>query len=290
MFGSVQSPSHKVPGYSSPIVALRKHLDLYANIRPVASVPGMPGPDVNMVIVRENTECLYIKKEEIREAADGTKIAFATRQISEYASDRIGRMAFELALRRGAERAAPGAPATFWKGPPKVTICHKSNVLSVTDGLFRETVHAVKAKANGKYDSVLVDEQLIDSMMLKIYLDATPFDVVVAPNLYGDILSDGAAALVGSLGLVPSVNAGDKFVMGEPVHGSAPDIAGKGIANPIASIRSAALMLSHMGYLEAANRINSAVDSVLQEKKVATPDLGGKSSTTEVTEAILNKL
>jgi homoisocitrate dehydrogenase len=165
MFGSVQSPSHKVPGYSSPIVALRKHLDLYANIRPVASVPGTAGPAVNMVIVRENTECLYIKKEEIKELADGSKIAFATRQISERASERIGRMAFELALRRGAERAAPGAPETFWKGPPKVTIVHKSNVLAVTDGLFRETVRAVKENDGGRYDGVEIHEQLVDSMV-----------------------------------------------------------------------------------------------------------------------------
>lgn len=116
------------------------------------------------------------------------------------------------------------------------------------------------------------------------------FDVAVAPNLYGDIISDGAAALVGSLGLVPSVNAGDNFVMGEPVHGSAPDIAGKGIANPIASVRSAALMLSSMGYTDAAAKINAAVDQVILENKVSTPDLGGKSTTEEVTEAILKNL
>lgn len=291
MFGSVQSPSHKVPGYSSPIVALRKHLDLYANIRPVLSVPGTPGPAVNMVIVRENTECLYIKKEELVQNPDGTKTAFATRQISQYASERIGRMAFELALRRGAERAAPGAPETFWQGPPKVTIVHKSNVLAVTDGLFRETVRAVKEQdAGGRYNGVTLEEQLVDSMVYKLFRDPSEFDVAVAPNLYGDIISDGAAALVGSLGLVPSVNAGDKFVMGEPVHGSAPDIAGKNIANPIASIRSAALMLSSMGYTEAATKINVAVDEVIRQNKFVTPDLGGSSSTNEVTEAILKAL
>lgn len=168
MFGSVQSPSHKVPGYSSPIVALRKHLDLYANIRPVSSVPGTPGPAVNMVIVRENTECLYIKKEEIHDNPDGSKTAFATRQITSRASERIGRMAFELALRRGQERAAPGATATFWKGPPKVTIVHKSNVLSVTDGLFRETVRGVKENSGGRYDGVDMDEQLVDSMVYRM--------------------------------------------------------------------------------------------------------------------------
>jgi homoisocitrate dehydrogenase len=289
MFGSVQSPSHKVEGYSSPIVALRKHLDLYANIRPVASVPGTPGPEVNLVIVRENTECLYVKQEVIEDTADGGKIARATRQITSYASERVGRMAFELALRRGQERAAPGAPATFWKGNPLVTISHKSNVLSVTDGLFRETVRSVKEKSD-RYNGVDMNEQLVDSMVYRLFREPQVFDVVVAPNLYGDILSDGAAALVGSLGLVPSVNAGDNFVMGEPVHGSAPDIAGKGIANPIASIRSAALMLSSLGYTEAANRINAAVDKVIVENKFATPDLGGKSTTVEVTEAVLKYL
>lgn len=173
MFGSVSSPSHKVAGYSSPIVALRKHLDLYANIRPVSSVPGTPGPAVNMVIVRENTECLYIKKEEIHDNPDGSKTAFATRQITSRASERIGRMAFELALRRGQERAAPGATETFWKGPPKVTIVHKSNVLSVTDGLFRETVRSVKENAAGRYDGVDMEEQLVDSMVYRMFREVS---------------------------------------------------------------------------------------------------------------------
>ncbi|ORY25635.1 putative isocitrate dehydrogenase [Naematelia encephala] len=292
MFGSVSSPSHKVAGYSSPIVALRKHLDLYANIRPVTSVPGLPGPRVNMVIVRENTECLYIKREELQTAADGTRIAFATRQISETASTRIGKMAFELALTRGKERetARNNGQEVLWKGKPKVTIVHKSNVLSVTDGLFRESVRAVKEGAAGRYDGIDMEEQLVDSMVYRMFREPEIFDVAVAPNLYGDIISDGAAALVGSLGLVPSINAGDSFIMGEPVHGSAPDIEGKNIANPIASIRSAALMLSSLGYIEQAAKINIAVDAVLAEGTYLTPDLGGKSSTTDVTEAILKKL
>lgn len=167
MFGAVSSPSKGVTGYSSPIVALRKHLDLYANIRPVASVPGTPGKDVNMVIVRENTECLYVKQETIETLADGTKKAIAIRQITERASSRIGRMAFEIALKRGEERKLnPGG--TFWKGPPKVTIIHKSNVLSVTDGLFRETVRAVKEKdTENRYKDVLLEEQIVDSMVYK---------------------------------------------------------------------------------------------------------------------------
>ncbi|KAJ9106091.1 homoisocitrate dehydrogenase [Naganishia friedmannii] len=290
MFGAVSSPSNKVEGYSSPIVALRKHLDLYANIRPVASVPGMEGKQINMVIVRENTECLYVKQEKMETLADGTKKATAIRQITERASSRIGRMAFELALKRAEERSAnPGG--SFWKGAPKVTIIHKSNVLSVTDGLFRETVRAVKEKdASNRYASVDLEEQIVDSMVYRLFREPEIFDVTVAPNLYGDIISDGAAALVGSLGLVPSINAGDHFAMGEPVHGSAPDIEGKGIANPIATIRSAALLLSHLGYTGPAARINAAVNSVLLEGQVSTPDLGGKSSTNEVIDAVIRKL
>ncbi|WWC96195.1 hypothetical protein V866_003062 [Kwoniella sp. B9012] len=294
MFGSVSSPSHKVAGYSSPIVALRKHLDLYANVRPVSSVP-IPNQksyhQCDMVIVRENTECLYIKKEEIKTNDDGSKIALATRQITSRASSRIGKMAFEIALRRGQERqqAKQAGKDVWWNGEPKVTIVHKSNVLSVTDGLFRESVRAIK-EGTDRYNGVKMEEQLVDSMVYRMFREPEIFDVAVAPNLYGDIISDGAAALVGSLGLVPSINAGDDFVMGEPVHGSAPDIEGQNIANPIASIRSAALLLSSLGYVEPASRINAAVDAVLTEGQYLTPDLGGKSSTTDVTEAILKRL
>ncbi|KAG7571551.1 hypothetical protein FFLO_00567 [Filobasidium floriforme] len=289
MFGAVSSPSHKVAGYSSPIVALRKHMDLYANIRPVASVPGQDGKQINMVIVRENTECLYVKQEEVTTLPDGTKKAIAIRQITERASSRIGRMAFELALKRGQEREI-NPSASFWKGPPKVTIIHKSNVLSATDGLFRETVRSVKESDEARYSSILLEEQIVDSMVYRLFREPEIFDVTVAPNLYGDIISDGAAALVGSLGLVPSLNAGDSFAMGEPVHGSAPDIEGQGIANPIATIRSTALLLSHLGHTEQAARINQAVNSVLLEGRFLTPDLGGKSKTDEVIDAILKKL
>ncbi|WRT67873.1 uncharacterized protein IL334_004847 [Kwoniella shivajii] len=294
MFGSVSSPSHKVEGYSSPIVALRKHLDLYANVRPVSSVP-IPGQyspaQCDMVIVRENTECLYIKKEEIKTREDGSKIALATRQITSTASTRIGKMAFEIALRRGKEReqAKKDGKKVWWNDIPKVTIVHKSNVLSVTDGLFRESVRAVK-DGNERYDGIKMEEQLVDSMVYRMFREPEIFDVAVAPNLYGDIISDGAAALVGSLGLVPSINAGDNFIMGEPVHGSAPDIEGQNIANPIASIRSAALLLSSLGYVEPASRINAAVDAVLAEGQYLTPDLGGKATTSDVTDAILKRL
>ncbi|KAI9476068.1 MAG: hypothetical protein EXX96DRAFT_575658 [Benjaminiella poitrasii] len=293
LFGAVSSPSHKVAGYSSPIVALRKHLDLYANVRPVKSVqsPAFSNQKaLDMLIIRENTECLYIKSE--REEVDpktGLKVAWADRKISEYASQRIGQMAFNMALTRQKLRSEIPLEKRFWKHEPRVTIVHKSNVLSVSDGLWRETVRKVKEN-DSRYNGVDMEEQLVDSMVYRMFREPEEFDVVVAPNLYGDILSDGAAALVGSLGLVPSANVGDHFVMGEPVHGSAPDIAGKGIANPIASIRSAGMLLEHMGYTSQALKIYDAVDQVLAAGQILTPDLGGNSTTEQVTEAVLKNL
>ncbi|KAL0078232.1 isocitrate dehydrogenase NAD-dependent subunit 2 [Phycomyces blakesleeanus] len=294
LFGAVSSPSHKVAGYSSPIVALRKHLDLYANVRPVISVKSASTPnqkELDMLIIRENTECLYIKSERIeQDPKTGLKVAYADRKISEYASKRIGAMAFNMALTRQKLREQKPLAQRFWKHAPRVTIVHKSNVMSVTDGLFRETVRAVKESNPELYSGVDMDEQLVDSMVYRMFREPEAFDVVVAPNLYGDIISDGAAALVGSLGVVPSANVGDSFVMGEPVHGSAPDIAGKGIANPIAAIRSAGLLLEHMGHTAHALAMYDAVNAVLADASVLTPDLGGKSSTNDVVEAVLKHL
>ncbi|KAG0241272.1 homoisocitrate dehydrogenase [Actinomortierella wolfii] len=290
LFGAVSSPSHKVAGYSSPIVALRKHLDLYANVRPVASVAGANQKQLDMLIIRENTECLYIKQERLETDANGQKVAWADRKITEHASKRAGVMAFNMALMRDKLRQSLPPSERLWQGKPKVTIVHKSNVLSVSDGLWRETVRAVKENNPEQYSGVDMEEQLVDSMVYRMFREPEAFDVVVAPNLYGDIISDGAAALVGSLGLVPSANVGDNFVVGEPVHGSAPDIAGQQKANPIAAIRSAGLLLEHMGYASDAARIYQAVDSVLREGTIKTPDLGGKNTTQEVTDAICKRL
>ncbi|ORX47797.1 Isocitrate/isopropylmalate dehydrogenase [Hesseltinella vesiculosa] len=294
LFGAVSSPSHKVAGYSSPIVALRKHLDLYANVRPVVSVPSPAFPnqrELDMLIIRENTECLYIKSERQEiDTATGLKVAYADRKISEYASKRVGTMAFNMALSRQKLREQKPMNQRFWKNNPRVTIVHKSNVMSITDGLWRETVRAVKENNSEQYGSVDMEEQLVDSMVYRMFREPETFDVVVAPNLYGDIISDGAAALVGSLGVVPSANVGDTFVMGEPVHGSAPDIAGKGIANPIAAIRSAALLLEHLGHPEHASKLYDAVNAVLADGQTLTPDLGGISTTDQVVDAILKKL
>jgi len=275
MFGAVSSPSHKVEGYSSPIVALRKELDLYANLRPVVcDAESSPFKNaIDMMIVRENTECLYVKQEKLSVLPDGTKSAVATRVITEKASRRIGQMAFNLAVQRS--KKSPRKP--------KVTIVHKSNVLSVTDGLFRETVREVSLS----YKDVTVEEQIVDSMVYRLFRDPHNFDVIVAPNLYGDILSDGAAALVGSLGLVPGANVGDNFYLAEPVHGSAPDIAGKGIANPIAAIRSAAMLLDKLGFTGQASLIEEAIQTTLSNG-IRTPDIGGKSTTSQLTESIIS--
>ncbi|KAF3909451.1 hypothetical protein AA313_de0202806 [Arthrobotrys entomopaga] len=289
LFGAISSPSTKVPGYSSPIVALRKRLSLYANVRPVKSVAGVRRP-VDMVIVRENTEDLYVKEEKTYDTPQGP-VAEAIKRISAFASTNIGKMAFEIAATRNRQRLAN--PAASIHKQAKVTITHKSNVLSQTDGLFRETVRAVyesdKQGANA-YKDVKVEEQIVDSMVYRMFREPEVFDVVVAPNLYGDILSDGAAALVGSLGLVPSANVGEGFAIGEPCHGSAPDIQGLGIANPIATIRSTALMLDFMGLEDAAAKIYDAVDANLAEGRLLSPDMGGKAKTQEVVDDVVKRL
>ncbi|KAI9796744.1 MAG: homoisocitrate dehydrogenase [Piccolia ochrophora] len=287
LFGAVSSPTTKVAGYSSPIVALRKRLDLYANVRPVKTIPSAASP-IDLVIVRENTEDLYVKEERTYPSPTG-RVAEAVKRISEHASLRIARTAGDIALRRAAIRAQPGVQSLHAANPPRVTITHKSNVLSQTDGLFREACRAA-LEGDVRYEPVRVDEQIVDSMVYKLFRQPGSYDVIVAPNLYGDILSDGAAALVGSLGLVPSANVGDGFVIGEPCHGSAPDIQGLGIANPIATMRSAGLMLEFLAEETAAARVYTAVDGCLEEGKVLPPDLGGAATTEQVVEDVLKRL
>ncbi|OJD13671.1 hypothetical protein AJ78_05886 [Emergomyces pasteurianus Ep9510] len=292
LFGAVSSPSTKVAGYSSPIVALRKRLDLYANVRPVRTTARSSGPHpIDLVIVRENTEDLYVKEEKTYDSPNG-KVSEAIKRISEHASFRIATMAGDIALRRQKIRDATAASdrkLNTTRSKPMVTITHKSNVLSQTDGLFRET--ARRALAQSRFaDTVTVEEQIVDSMVYKLFRQPSYYDVIVAPNLYGDILSDGAAALVGSLGLVPSANVSDNFAIGEPCHGSAPDIEGKGIANPIATLRSVALMLEFLGEGKAAATIYRAVDANLDEGKFLSPDLKGEAKTEEVLMDVLKRL
>lgn len=280
------SPTTATKGYSSPIVALRKRLDLYANVRPVKSVaptPAFPDP-IDLVIVRENTEDLYVKEEKTYDSPNG-KVAEAIKRITERASSRIATMAGDIAVRRQRVRNTTGDAAGK---QAMVTITHKSNVLSQTDGLFRSTARA--ALEQPAFSDLKIDEQIVDSMVYKLFRQPADYDVIVAPNLYGDILSDGAAALVGSLGLVPSANVGDGFAIGEPCHGSTPDIQGQGIANPIATLRSVALMLEFLEQEEAAARIYAAVDGNLSEGRLLTPDMGGKAGTGEVLEDIIRRV
>ncbi len=271
LLGAVNSPSHKVEGYSSPVVALRKELDLYANLRPIISAPvAASRPNINMLLVRENTECLYVKQEWLE---DDGNTAVAQRVITRRATQRIARRAFTAAASRTQHT------------PPRVTIVHKANVLSVSDGLFR----SVCLEVAEEYPGIEVEEQLVDSMIYRLILEPERYDVVVAPNLYGDILSDGAAALVGGLGLAPSANMGDDFVLAEPVHGSAPDIAGKGIANPTATILAAALLLDALGLIHSAARIRKAVEATLRAP-ILTRDLGGSATTCDFTNAVIDRL
>ncbi len=272
LFGAVSSPSHRVPGYHSPIVEMRRRFDLYANLRPAQSIPiGKRHavtlyPHVDILIVRENTEGLYAGRERVEDARERV---IAERVITRRASARIARVALTHARQR----------------TQHLTIVHKANILRESDGLFRETVLAVATA----YPDVKVDEGLVDSVAYQLVRAPEAFDVIVAPNLYGDILSDLVAALVGGLGLVPSGNVGENFAVFEPVHGSAPDIAGQGIANPVAAVRAAAMLLAYLGEHEAAQAVERAVESVLRDGPW-TPDLGGNSTTAAVTRAIIENL
>jgi homoisocitrate dehydrogenase len=268
---------------------------LFANVRPCKSTAIGGGvfkkpieQDIDLVIVRENTEDLYVKEEKTYSDGEGGEIAEAVKRISSKASWRIANIAGEIALRRQKMREAASSSSPPSRKEGMVTITHKSNVLSQTDGLFRATCQ--KALAQPQFQPLKIEEQIVDSMVYKLFLQPSYYDVIVAPNLYGDLLSDGAAALVGSLGLVPSANVGDGIVIGEPCHGSAPDIEGKGVANPVATIRSVATMLEFLNEEDAAGVVNEAVDESLTEGRFVSPDLGGKGTTEEVVMDIVKRL
>ena len=262
LFGAVSSPSYQVEGYNSTIIGLRRSLDLYANLRPSHSWP-IPAsrPGIDLLIVRENSEGLYVR----RERSDG-ETAIAERVITRHGSERIARVACEWAMRRR----------------HKLTIVHKANVLPETCGLFRQTALDVAAT----YPDLEVNELLVDTAALRLITTPEAFDVIVASNLFGDILSDEAAGLVGGLGLAPSANVGAHGALFEPVHGSAPDIAGQGIANPLAAVLATAMLLDHLSEQMRAERVRRAVEHVLAHGP-HTPDLGGSATTAQVTEAVV---
>jgi len=250
------------------IIPLRQRLNLYANLRPAKAYPGVPAvnPDVDIMIVRENTEGIY------KMIGDrGRDYGFNVRVITREASERIVRYAFEYARRNGKS---------------KVSAVHKANVLDYTDDVFLEAARDVAKD----YPGIAYEEVIVDACAMKLVLSPQQFQVIVTTNMFGDILSDEAAGLVGGLGMAPSGNVGDELCIFEPVHGSAPDIAGKGIANPVATILSAAMMLEWLGEKEAADRLEAAVLKVLEEGEVRTPDLGGANTTDDVADAVIERL
>ena len=253
-------------GFRSVNVGLRQALDLYANVRPARSMAGVETRyrDVDLIIVRENTEDLYIGIEHRvgPDAAESIKI------ITRGASQRIARYAFEYAVRNGRR---------------KVTAVHKANIMKLTDGLFLESCQQVAAEYEGR---VAFEDRIVDNMCMQLVQKPELYDVLVLPNLYGDIVSDLAAGLVGGLGVAPGANIGEQAAVFEAVHGSAPKYAGQNRANPTALILSAGLMLRHLGEIAAADRVESAVRGVLAEGRVTTPDLGGSSGTREFAAAV----
>ncbi|MBB6097710.1 homoisocitrate dehydrogenase [Deinobacterium chartae] len=263
LFGAATSPSKKVEGFKGAIRYMRRRLDLFANVRPAKSHP-VPGSyeNVDLILVRENTEGLYVEQE--RRYGD-TAIADAV--ITKRASQRIGEYALKLAQRREKK---------------KLAVIHKANVLPVTQGLFLNTIMD-EAK---NYPDVQSYDVIVDAAAMHLVRNPASFDVLVATNLFGDILSDLTAGLVGGLGIAPSGNIGLEHAVFESVHGSAPDIAGQGVANPTATVLSAAMLLDHLGEHDMARKLENAVDQVLLEGP-RTRDLGGTAGTQEFTDALI---
>lgn len=256
-------------GFRSVNVALRKELDLYANVRPVRNLPNVPSryQGVDLVIFRENTEDLYVGIEHMvgEDAAESIKI------ITRKGSERIARAAFEYARKKGRRRVTAG---------------HKANILKLTDGLFLQCFYEVAKD----YPEIEADDRIVDNLSMQLVQKPEQYDVLVLPNLYGDILSDLCAGLVGGLGVAPGANLGEAAAVFEPIHGSAPKYAGQNKVNPLATILSGVMMLEHLGEEEAAARIEQAIIEVLREGKHLTYDLGGTAGTQEMAEAIARRL
>ena len=256
-------------GARSVNVALRKTLDFYANLRPVKNLPGLKSryDNVDVVIVRENTEDLYsgLEHEVVPGVVESLKI------ITEKASTRIARFAFAHAKKEGRK---------------KIHAIHKANIMKLSDGLFLKSIRTVAAE----FPEIEYKEMIVDNACMQIVMNPQQFDVLLLPNLYGDVMSDLAAGLVGGLGVVPSGNIGDNGALFEAVHGTAPDIEGKGLANPTALLMSSILMLDYLGERSAARRIETALEQVYTEAKHTTHDVGGKAGTDEFTDALIAAL
>ena len=269
--GPLTTPSGS--GFRSINVELRKLFDLYANVRPVRTIlPGGRYEDIDLVLIRENTEGLYVGVEHyIGMHGDPKAAAESVMIITRFGAERISRYAFEYARKHGRR---------------KVTLAHKANILKYTQGLFLEVAHEVAKD----YPEIEWEDRIIDATAMQLVLDPCRFDVLVMENMFGDILSDLMAGLVGGLGFAPAGNIGEDAAMFEAVHGSAPDIAGKGIANPTSLLTSACLMLDHLDQNDCATRIREAVDTVVRTGQIRTMDAGGSATTSEFTEAIVEAL
>ena len=269
--GPLTTPSGT--GFRSINVAIRKEFDLYANVRPVRTiVPGGRYEDIDLVLIRENTEGLYVGVEHyIGMEGDPRAAAESVMIITRFGAERISRYAFDYAQKHGRK---------------KVTLAHKANILKYTQGLFLDVAHEVAQS----YPAIVWEDRIIDATAMQLVLDPYRFDVLVMENMFGDILSDLMAVLVGGLGFAPAGNIGDEAAMFEAVHGSAPDIAGKGIANPTSLLLSACMLLDHVGQAEAADRIRAAVDRVVRAGEVRTVDMGGNASTAAYTDALVRAL
>ena len=265
--GPITTPVGK--GFTSVNVGLRKKLDLYANLRPVRALPNVPSryPELDLVVVRENTESLYAGLEHV--VVPG--VVESLKIITEKASTRIARYAFEFARAEGRK---------------KITCVHKANIMKLSDGLFLECFRNVAKD----YPEIAAEDKIVDNACMQLVMRPEQFDVMLLENLYGDIVSDLCAGLIGGLGLVPGANIGEKGAVFEAVHGSAPDIAGQGIANPTAVLQSSILMLRHIGEREAAQKVETAMLNVFREGKVRTRDIGGTAHTAEFADAVIGAL
>ncbi len=256
-------------GFKSVNVTLRQKLNLYANVRPIKSYEGIPSlhENVDFVIVRENTEDLYAGVEHMvgENAAESIKI------ITKKASDRIVKFAFELAKKENRK---------------KVTAVHKANIMKLSDGLFLKCAKEIAKD----YQNISFEDVIVDAMSMKLVLNPQNYHILVAPNLYGDILSDMAAGLIGGLGMAPGANIGEDISIFEPVHGSAPDIAGENIANPVSAILSGIMMLKYMGKYECASKIEEALSEIFKDNSKLTKDLGGNLGTKEFAQEIIKKM
>jgi isocitrate dehydrogenase (NAD+) len=261
-------------GYRSVNVALRQEFDLYANVRPTKTiVPGGRYENVDLVIIRENTEGLYVGIDHSFRVGDDPKaLVQAMSVMTREGCRRVCRYAFEYAKRHGRK---------------KVTIVHKANILKATSGLFLETGRQIAKEYEGVVAS---DDKIVDNAAMQLVIKPEQFDVIVTTNLFGDILSDEASGLVGGLGLAPGANIGVRAAIFEAVHGSAPDIAGQGIANPSAQMLAAAMMLDHIGETAAGNRLRRALETALVKDNVRTKDLGGSATTAEFTRAVVKRV